>query len=82
MFDNVYLNNKFQQLRNVRLINNDTKIVFRYKKLHRRNYIKSNVNIINSYLKNSDEQPISLYPSGERGLVILSPEVIEYLENN
>ena len=82
LFDNCYLNNKFQQLRDLELINNDTKIVFRYKKLHRRNDILLNVNITNSYLKNAEGQPISLYSDGEYGLVTLSSEVIEYLENN
>lgn len=82
LFDEVYLNDKFKQLRDLHLINDSTKIVFRYKKLFRRNYIIQNENIINTYLTNANGQPISLYANGEYGHVTLSPEVIAFLPNN
>jgi hypothetical protein len=82
LFDEVYLNNKCQQLRNLGLINDDTKIVFRYQKLFERQHIINNENIINKYLTNVDRAPISLYANGEYGYVALSPEVIYFLQNN
>ncbi len=82
LFDEDYLNNKFQELRNLGLLNDDTKIVFRYKKLFRRNNILQNMNIHNNYLTNTDEKPVSFYNDGEYGYVTLSPEVINFLQNN
>lgn len=82
LFDEIYLNNKFQELRNFGLVNDNTKIVFRYKKLFERNYILRNVNIHNNHLTNEAGEPVSLYTGGERGYVTLSPEVINFLENN
>ena len=82
LFDEIYLNNKFQELRNFGLVNDNTKIVFRYKKLFRRNHILLNVNIHNNYLKNAAEKAASFYNGGEYGKVTLSPEVINFLENN
>lgn len=82
LFDEIYLNNKFQELRNFGLVNDNTKIVFRYKKLFRRNNILLNVNIRNNYLKNAVEKAVSFYNGGEYGKVTLSPEVINFLENN
>lgn len=81
LFDEIYLNNKFQELRNLGLVNDNTKIVFRYRKLFRRNHILQNTNIHNNYLTNALE-PVSLYNGGEYGYVTLSPEVINFLQNN
>jgi hypothetical protein len=79
LFDEIYFNEKFQQLRELGLIDDNTKIVFRYKKLFKRNYIMVNKNILNKHIKNANKNPVSLYASGEYGNVFLSPEVIEYL---
>ena len=81
LFDEVYLNNKFNNLKNIGLINEDTKIVFRYRFLIQRRVIIQNNNITNKYLKNIDGNAISLYFGGERGIVTLSTEVIDFLEN-
>ena len=78
LFDEIYLNNKFQELRNFGLVNDNTKIVFRYKKLFRRNNILLNVNIRNNYLKNAVEKAVSFYNGGEYGKVTLPPEVINF----
>lgn len=79
LFDEIYFNEKFQQLRELGLIDDNTKIVFRYKKLFKRNYIMVNKNILNKHIKNANKNPVSLYASGEYGNVFLSQEVIEYL---
>ncbi len=79
LFDEIYFNEKFQKLRELGLIDDNTKIVFRYKKLFKRNYIMINKNILNKHIKNANKNPVSLYASGEYGNVFLSPEVIEYL---
>lgn len=81
LFDEVYLNNKFNNLKNIGLINENTKIVFRYKQLIQRHVIIQNNNITNNYLTNIEGNAVSLYSGGERGIVTLSNEVIDFLEN-
>jgi hypothetical protein len=81
LFDEVYLNNKFNYLKNIGLINENTKIVFRYQQLIQRYVIIQNNNITNNYLTNIDGNAVSLYTGGEFGIVTLSTEVIDFLEN-
>lgn len=82
LFETDYLNSRFEHLRNIGLINEHTRIVFRYKKLFRRNYILNNENVVNNYIKNINNEPISLYANGEYGVPIISQEVIDFLETN
>jgi hypothetical protein len=78
LFEDSFLNDRFDLLRHSKLIDTETKIVFRYKKLFKRNCITLNSNISSSLLSAS---PVSLYKNGERGKVQLSDEVIKFLKN-
>ena len=82
LFETDYFNARFEYLRNIGLIDKNTKIIFRYIKLFRRDYILNNENIVNNYIKNNNNEPISLYSNGEYGIPIISTEVINFLETN
>lgn len=81
LFEDEFLNQRFDLLRDLKLIDTKTRIVFRYKKIFKRNYIMCNSNVSNNFLLSSIGLPVSLYSNGEYGTVQLSNEVVQFLSS-